>query len=220
MTTLSPSQFRLSFAFKSASLSATWVRTVGLGLLWLVSVSVGSVMLWNHVQTEGRLRTPPIQWPESSAIPHRTGTPMLVLFAHPKCPCTIATLRELDRLLARRTADVDVVVVFARPAGAGKDWFNSSAWTMASAIPGVATYIDNDNQETELFAALTSGQVCLYSGEGELLFHGGITPGRGHEGDSVGKSAILSLLSGEAAEACSPVYGCPLAAPQILKEGA
>ena len=47
--------------------------------------------------------------------------------------------------------------------------------------------------------------------------HGGITPARGHEGDSAGADTLRSLVraeiaqSGQSHPATTPVYGCPLA---------
>ena len=59
--------------------------------------------------------------------------------------------------------------------------------------------------------AETSGYVVVYSPSGELLFHGGITAGRGHAGDNSGEQAILSLLSThEAPTRQTRVFGCAL----------
>ena len=39
-------------------------------------------------------------WPTASAVEIRNGRPTVVLFMHPKCPCTRASLQELNRLYA------------------------------------------------------------------------------------------------------------------------
>jgi hypothetical protein len=73
---------------------------------------------------------------------------------------------------------------------------------------------DHDGVEARRFGAATSGQVILYDARGTLLFSGGITPARGHSGDSTGRDAILALLidgSSEASE--TPVFGCSLFDP-------
>jgi hypothetical protein len=188
-------------------------RLAVVGLLWLVSVIIGMGLLWTHSQTEGDLNLPPANWPTESALMHRPGRPTLVFFAHPRCPCTTASLRELERLLTSSLRRIDTTIVFVRPEGVGDEWMESSAMSLAREIPGAKIFIDNDGEEAERFAVATSGQICLYGREGTLQFHGGITPARGHEGDSVGHSAIRSLLTGGPAEACSPVYGCPLQSP-------
>ena len=61
------------------------------------------------------------------------------------------------------------------------------------------------------FAVATSGGVVLYNARGRLLFKGGITAARGHEGDSFGQERIASLLTtGAADRAAAPVFGCAL----------
>ena len=57
----------------------------------------------------------------------------------------------------------------------------------------------------------TSGHALLFDRDGRLLFRGGITPARGHEGDNFGASAIAARLAGRPARAEAPVFGCPIA---------
>ena len=46
---------------------------------------------------------------------------------------------------------------------------------------------------------------------GRLLFRGGITPSRGHEGDNAGRRRIASLLANGSADGRQTrVFGCPL----------
>ena len=42
--------------------------------------------------------------------------------------------------------------------------------------------------------AITSGQTLLYDTKGHLVFSGGITGGRGHEGDNTGRESIEKYL--------------------------
>jgi hypothetical protein len=61
------------------------------------------------------------------------------------------------------------------------------------------------------FHATTSGQTLLYSPAGSLMFSGGITAARGHEGDNVGESTIVALLTGKPTDVVrTPVFGCPI----------
>ena len=70
-----------------------------------------------------------------------------------------------------------------------------------------------DGVESGRFGAATSGQVLLYDPKGQLMFAGGLTPDRGHLGDSPGRQRILSLVKTGAADAKeSLVFGCPLGA--------
>jgi hypothetical protein len=70
---------------------------------------------------------------------------------------------------------------------------------------------DQGGVEARRFDVEGSGHVLLYAPSGKLLFSGGITPSRGHEGDNAGRSAIVSLiLRGHAPVDHTPVFGCSL----------
>jgi hypothetical protein len=75
----------------------------------------------------------------------------------------------------------------------------------------VVTQIDDDGSEALLFHANTSGETLLYGKDGRLLFHGGLTPSRGHEGDNLGLTRVVSLVTtGASDKPESAVYGCSL----------
>jgi hypothetical protein len=135
----------------------------------------------------------------------------LVLFAHPQCPCTRATLEELNRLLAQCRGQVTAHVFFFKPDHAAADWTRTDLWRTASAMPGVMVHEDFNNTLAQKLGAETSGFVVLYDRQGRLLFKGGITGSRGHAGDNAGESTIVSLLAGQTATLKqTPVYGCSL----------
>jgi len=102
-----------------------------------------------------------------------------------------------------------------KPAGLPEDWEQTDLWRRAAVIPGVDLTRDDDGAEARRFGAATSGQTVVYDGDGHLLFSGGITAARGHEGDNAGRSAIVSLLASRGAEPTStPVFGCSLLGTQ------
>ena len=73
---------------------------------------------------------------------------------------------------------------------------------------------DDDGREARLFHAETSGHTALYGAQGQLIFDGGITVSRGHEGDNDGTEAILALLHDKTPDrAQTPVYGCLILQP-------
>ncbi len=81
----------------------------------------------------------------------------------------------------------------------------------AACIPGVSVLADPDGVEARRFGALTSGDAFLYDAGGRLVFRGGITPSRGHQGESAGRSAIEAFLKGgRPRTATAPVFGCPI----------
>ena len=150
-------------------------------------------------------------WPQDSSIPRVDGDSTLLVFAHPRCPCTRATLGELARVLARAPDRLEALVVFAIPKGATKEWETTELRKQAEEIPRVAVRIDRDGVEARRFGVRTSGDTLLFDPEGRLRFHGGITGSRGHEGDNSGRDAVLAALRGSAsAPTTSPVFGCPL----------
>jgi hypothetical protein len=135
----------------------------------------------------------------------------LIMFAHPQCPCSRASIEELNRLLARSHGNVAAQVWFFKPAGFPADWTRSDLWRSAAAIPGVTVHDDPDGAQARLFGAETSGYVLLYDPRGQLRFKGGITGSRGHAGDNDGEDAIVSLLAGQQVNLKqTPVYGCSL----------
>lgn len=101
--------------------------------------------------------------------------------------------------------------VFRVPVDADDAWTDSASWRRAAAIPGAATIADAGGALHEAFGVRTSGHALLYSADGSLLFSGGVTGGRGHEGGNPGRSAVVALLAGDTPRIRSaPVYGCPL----------
>jgi hypothetical protein len=90
-------------------------------------------------------------------------------------------------------------------------WEHTDLWQTASTIPGAAALRDDDGIEAARFGAATSGFTVVYDAHGRLLFRGGLTASRGHEGDSFGQRRVVSLLTtGAADRSDSPVFGCAL----------
>jgi hypothetical protein len=142
------------------------------------------------------------------------------MFIHPQCPCSRASLGELANLMAHSPNRPNAYVAFVAPKGYPTSWVKSELWRTAAAIPGVHTVIDPDGLETRRFHSTTSGNVSLYNVAGDLVFSGGITPSRGHFGDSEGLDFALASLSGTTAKPYhSPVFGCPLFNKESGSEG-
>jgi hypothetical protein len=184
------------------------------GCLWLGGIGAGLTLLAWHAAAVGNSGPAPRRWPTASHIPLSDHTQTLIMFAHPRCPCTRASLGELEKILARCPDNVTPWVVFFKPSGTPETWDQTDQWFAAAAIPGVHVLRDVDGVEARLFNAMTSGQTLLYSPAGELLFDGGTTFARGHAGDNAGRSAIESLLNNSTPDTRqTPVYGCPIIIP-------
>lgn len=183
-------------------------------LIWLVLVGIGLWSLWGYENTPGEAAKPPQQWPSVSRIQLGAKHPTLVMLAHPRCPCTRASIGELARVMAHGHGRLSAYVLFVRPAGFDDDWAHSDLWQSAAGIPGVQVVSDPDGLEARLFNAATSGQTVLYNTRGQLIFSGGITAARGHHGDNAGQSAIIAIVNAAAPERNqTDVFGCPLFNP-------
>jgi hypothetical protein len=185
--------------------------TMALAAVWLAAVVGAMVMLLNYSNSPGRVGAIPAHWPAGSRISFDARQPNLILFAHPRCPCTRATLGELELLMARCHGQLCAQVWFIKPEGMSDDWMSTDLWRTASAIPGVTVHCDNGLLEARRFGAETSGQTLLYDQDGQLLFRGGITISRGHSGDNPGRSALRALLERKLSnQVQTPVFGCSL----------
>jgi hypothetical protein len=191
----------------------TWalVTRVSLYAAWLFAIGTGIVLVLDYENASGSVGSAPKQWISGTSIPLDPARDTLIMFAHPKCPCTRASLGELNHLLAQSNGRITAHVLFFRPPNYPANWTRTELWRTAAAIPGVTVQDDVDDALARKFGAETSGYVLLFNPRGELLFRGGITGSRGHAGDNVGESAIISLAMGKpAAVTQTPVYGCSL----------
>jgi hypothetical protein len=189
-----------------------WILIIA-GLIWLTACLGGSAVLLHYSLTPSGAGNPHSQWPASSALIPFSGKDTLVVWAHPHCPCTRASLVELNILMQSLRGKVAAYVVFTKPEGMPTDWEKTDIFARAQDIPDVEARVDEGNLEAFRFGAETSGQVMLFDPEGRLLFNGGITQGRGHIGENEGMRRILSLVqTGKADKNSSLVFGCALGA--------
>jgi hypothetical protein len=180
--------------------------------LWVAALGVGFAVLLRYEATPGAGGGPPVRWPAGSAMERPRDLPTLLMFAHPQCVCTRASLTELERLKRRFEGRLAVYVVFLRPSEASDEWDRSDLWDRAAAMPGVTAVRDMDGVEAVRFGAATSGHTLVYDARGRLQFSGGLTAARGREGEAPGARRIVALLTTGKAEgaAASPVFGCAL----------
>jgi hypothetical protein len=180
-----------------------------LGFLWGGVVVVALAGLEYFVARPGDSGAPPCDWPAQTAITRDFNGPTVVVFVDPKCPCTQATMANLERCLARCPRfPTTRIVVLSENVGLFEGSLDDSARRLA-ARPEVALIWSGDGSETRRFGVKTSGEVLVYALDGRLVFDGGITPARGHQGDSPGCDAIRKLSAGEPIEYHSAtVFGC------------
>jgi hypothetical protein len=181
--------------------------------LWLSLLFWLLFLLTNHKMTPGESPSNTANWPEQSHLVLAPEVPTLLFFAHPQCPCTRASLSSLRIVMSKFAGRVKVYTLFYEPKGAEASWLQTDTVNVARELAGLDVLADQEGAEAKLFDAQTSGQVLLFSTKGELLFQGGITPSRGHNGDNPQLDALLSLLKAEELPekvVKGPVFGCPL----------
>ncbi len=179
--------------------------------LWIALLATGWNRLLRHEFTSGSRASENDGWPVDSALTRDPARPTLVLFAHRNCPCTRATLSELEAIRSRASVRPRVWVILVSPKEGIGERVGGGIEECARAIPDVQVILDFEGVEARRFGARTSGHVYLYGRSGELLFSGGITDARGHEGPSRGRRAVLERLQDEKAErVILPVYGCAI----------
>jgi hypothetical protein len=184
--------------------------------LWAAAVSGG---WWLMMADSFRTECPADMavagtWPIDSQLPRATDRATLLVFFHPKCPCSQATLTELGLVLRSRPAEspeLAIQIVATTPVSAGSRWIETPLLARSQLLPSARVFVDYGGQEARRFGAQQSGTVMLFDSEGRRRFAGGITVARGHEGTSVGGQQLARLLGGSAnAPASFPTFGCRL----------
>src|SRR5262245_41953379 len=112
-------------------------RTIPLVLVvagWLATTVTGFAIWELYESTPGL----------SGDVPHHAdrhagsaATWELVVYLHPHCPCSRATLSELTEIARTAGPAVVVRVVFVRPAGEEEGWERGELWDTATSSPGV-----------------------------------------------------------------------------------
>ena len=187
---------------------------LGMASLWVLMAALGAGTMMKYELTPGRAGTPPVDWPAASGLQRDATRATLVMFAHPRCACTRASVGELARIMAQGQGRVAAQVIFFKPKAAADDWAATDVWRSAANIPNVRVASDEGGVEAQRFQADTSGFAILYDASGRMLFRGGITSARGHAGDNDGRSAIAALLNqAKPVREQTPVFGCSLLTP-------
>ena len=152
-------------------------------------------------------------WPQS-APEMPTAQATVAFFYHPKCPCTRATVRNLERFLSQ-TGTRPAVIAFAyHPDDETGHWVETPLTQQVRRLANSRVVPDADGRMAQQFGATTSGQLLIYDEDHRLVFSGGITPSRGHEAESIASRKFATCLSGEATVELvkQPVFGCSIVA--------
>jgi len=156
-------------------------------MLWVFLVWTGLVLsgltglsLYSHTPNVEHLRQ--TEWNEVLLGPRSEGYTLIYLL-HPQCPCTLASNFEIQRILQREYPDLNILTII-----------RTNDTTISSPIGGDILY-DANGYLSRTLGINTSGHVILYNSEGNAIYSGGVTPSRGHRGNSFGGHSLRQLLS-------------------------
>jgi len=181
-----------------------------IAIIWFMAIIAGFAIVWKFDVTAGPMPHPSASFPTNAPLAREAGRATLVMMLHPHCPCSRASMTELEKLMGTNPLTVKAHLVFSQQARQ-PDVSQSELWKRAVQIPHAVAVKDSDGTVSSMFGAHTSGEVFLYDADGIIRFAGGITASRGHEGDSDGRAAIQAVLDDNApAMMQTPVFGCSL----------
>lgn len=179
--------------------------------VWIAVIAIGVGFAASYEVTPGAQAAAPARWPADSPLPRVPHRGTIVMFVHPRCTCTRASLTELAAIMGTAANDATAVVAFLHPEGASQDWEHTDTWATAGELPRTTRYVDRDGREATRFGARTSGHVVVYDADGTLVFEGGITASRGHPGDNIGRRSVLAHVTHTGtSEHVHDVFGCAL----------
>lgn len=171
---------------------------------WGIACAAVFIVVWRFEATPGPAVASLQEWPRGCAIERTPGANSVILFLHPGCPCSMASIEEL-RLGIGKGWNGDVHVVAYSPDGENEDWVHGEQWEAASKIPRAKLHVDPGGRLARQFNAVTSGHAAFYDGGGRLLFAGGLTPSRG-----TAAGGVLFQRAALGQETRRPEYGCPI----------
>lgn len=137
-----------------------WLLCATLGLVWLGAIGAGLGALAWYDNASAAPQEFLAEWPSGSAIHRSEQEKTLILFAHPRCPCTRASLGELEKIVAHCQGTITPWVVFFKPDGAEPGWEQTDLWRTASAIPGVHVLCDVGGTRRDAFMSPLQGRPC------------------------------------------------------------
>lgn len=201
----------MSFDLKTMALPRFRPRaTIGaLVCVWMIAVALGFVVIVRYGFAAGPVGEAPSRHVVQD-VPESADRHTLVVAAHPHCPCTRATMSEIDRLAPLVSDAMSIRVLLFLPDEAPDEWADGAIRAAAKRIPNTTIELDRAGRVAKTFGALTSGSVLLLSPRGEVQFRGGLTVARGHEGASLGRRAILDWIRTGDGASKAPVFGCAL----------
>jgi hypothetical protein len=186
-------------------------------VVWIAVAFWGMHLAARYEGTPGESASVSKNWPAACDLSRAAGRQTVLLFLHPRCGCSRATAKEFSQALTRYSRmfnreDLDIHCVFVVPTTGDSSWNETSLIRRAREIPGAKIDFDAGGRIANQFHVKTSGHTLLYDANGKLLYSGGITIARGHEGDNTNRASFENALSNKSTANLGecPVFGCSL----------
>jgi len=142
---------------------------------------------------------------------------ILLLFYHPHCQCTVATVTELINLLAVQPHPLPITAYAFLPSNQSATWIETETTDRLRRLPGAEIHLDRDGQQARSSGVSTSGHLLLITPQGQVVFSGGLTRARGLIGPATPQAHLAALIGQDTAEPSHwPTFGCPLFSNQPL----
>lgn len=196
-------------------------RLFGLSALvifWLLGTAYGFSFLLEHdFQSNDLPKTTAVNWSEvlgdqSELSKQFSQHPLTIVVAvHPKCPCTKATLQELQERTKFANVSVKTMVLAYTPASEKEnpEWTKTPTLDLLQELPGASIVRDIDAGIAIRLRLEVSGAVLVTDQSGKTWLQGGITASRSCRGNCPGSIALEQILAGRLTRPVfSPVFGC------------
>ncbi|MEC8557431.1 MAG: hypothetical protein VXZ82_20710 [Planctomycetota bacterium] len=163
---------------------------IGSIVLWLGLIVTGLSGINLYTASPGQTDEPVLSWLTDSHIDADNDVVKLLAFTYPLCPFSRVTLQERSRLLPL-TSQFQTTFVAVSNQEANLSWYGG---LLNHAEQLSSVHVDQHRQRASRFGVFAYGHVLLFGAEGQCLFSGGLTVGRGDEGDGSSKLALGEAL--------------------------
>lgn len=192
-----------------------------IALVWAAAVAVGVCLHAGAESSPSDGGGGPHVLPPIAALKTPPGVPLIAMALHPRCPCSPASVDELEALAGRSFQPVTVVVLVSTPAQDSEEW-DEAFDRISGKLSSMRVIKDRAGAIAASLGMHASGATLIYDSAGRLVFSGGLTLARGMAGAN--PAAIEAMKRAGCSEAAlpvdthSPVFGCRLIEPGHREE--
>ncbi len=186
-------------------------------LIWLSGTASGFFLLGAYHVRPGQPGKPLVRWPEGCPVRLDPDRPTLLIFLHPRCPCSRASVAELASIAASYRGRFAAHAILYRPEGPSEDWDQAeAAATDEASIPGLRRWTDRSGRWATDSGSRRLGRVLADPRPWmERLLREAASPLRAAIGGGISASKPWSNASSErdVEPRVKLIFGCPILDP-------